>query len=248
MAKNFPYFKFVATEWLTGNISFEDFEVQGLFISICSFYWHRDGSISFEEIKKRYKRDDLIQKLIESDFLGSDSEVVSISFLDEQLEAADHISKRNSENGKKGAYLKALKIKEKQATASQPLESRLANFSKEEEEEEVKKNKNISKVDTFEFDKLLDYIKKAFNRDFRLINKAVQKSFNARLKEGYSKRDILNCIDNLSKNKYHIENGFQYCTPEFISRASTLEKYSPKSNAIQQTLIPSTSAAPHLNL
>jgi len=248
MAKNFPYFKFVATEWLTGNISFEDFDVQGLFINICAFYWHRDGNLTFEEVKKRYKREDLIQILIDSDYLGEDDNSISISFLDEQLVAANHISKKNSENGKKGVLAKALKLKEILATAEALPEIGFPKLSKEEQEEEEKKNKNTSKVDTFEFDKLLDYIKKAFNRDFRLINKAVQKSFNARLKEGYSKRDILNCIDNLSKNKYHIENGFQYCTAEFISRAATLEKYSSKSNAIQTTTIPSTSAAPHLNL
>jgi len=141
-----------------------------------------------------------------------------------------------------------LKTKEILATATPSLSQALAKSSKEEQEEEVKKNKNISKVETFEFDKLLDYIKKAFNRDFRLINKAVQKSFNARLKEGYSKKDIMNCIDNLSKQKHHIENGFQYCTPEFVSRASTLEKYSSKSNAVQTALIPSTASAPHLTL
>lgn len=248
MAKNFPFFKFVTSKWLTGNIAFEDLDVQGLFINVCSVYWERDGVLLIKDIQKRYKREDLIEKLIDGDFIEVENEHISISFLDEQLDQANHISKKNSENGKKGAYAKALKTKEILATASTSLESGLAKSSKEEQEEEVKKNKNISKVETFEFDKLLDYIKKAFNRDFRLINKAVQKSFNARLKEGYSKRDILNCIDNLSKNKYHIENGFQYCTAEFISRAATLEKYSSKSNAVQTTTIPSTSAAPHLNL
>lgn len=248
MAKNFPFFKFVSSKWLTGNIAYEDLEVQGLYINVCSVYWERDGILLIKDIQKRYKREDLIEKLIDGDFIEVENEHISISFLDEQLDQANHISKKNSENGKKGAYAKALKTKEKQATAKHPPESGLANFSKEEQEEEEKKNKNISKVDTFEFDKLLDYIKKAFNRDFRLINKSVQKSFNARLKEGYSKRDILNCIDNLKKQTHHIENGFQYCTPEFVSRASTLEKYSSKSNAVQTILVPSTAAAPHLNL
>jgi hypothetical protein len=35
MAKNFPFFKFVATEWLTGDIVYEEFSTQGLFINIC---------------------------------------------------------------------------------------------------------------------------------------------------------------------------------------------------------------------
>lgn len=248
MAKNFPFFKFLPTEWLTGNIAYEDLAVQGLFINVCSIYWQRDGILSIEDIKRRYKREDLISSLTEGGFIEVENDMLSISFLDEQLEAANHISRKNSENGKKGVLAKALKIKETSATASTPLSDASATLSKEEEEEEVNKKKNISKVDTFEFDKLLDYIKKAFNRDFKLINKAVQKSFNARLKDGYSKKDIMNCIDNLAKNSYHIENGFQYCTPEFVSRASTLEKYSTKSNAPKQPTIFATSSAPHLNL
>lgn len=98
-----------------------------------------------------------------------------------------------------------------------------------------------------DFSELLIFINKAFGRNFKLINPSVKKSFNARLKEGYSKIDIKNCIDNL-KNSFHKENGFQYCTPEFIARSSTMEKYSTKSSAPQHNLPPSTSNAPHLNL
>lgn len=252
MAKNFPYFKFVATEWLTGNIAFEDLEVQGLFINICSLYWQRDGVLTLEELKRRYKREDLIDKLIEGDFLGSDEDSISIQFLDEQLVAANHVSKQNSENGKKGAIAKALKIKEKQATAKDSPSGSQANLSKEEEEKEKKKKDNTSNATAFDFDNLLAFINKSFGRNFKLINQSVKKSFNARLKDGYSKKDIIVCIENLVKNQYHKENGYQYCTPEFLSRSSTLEKYGtktsvlPNKNQIQQT--PSTDSAIKLAL
>ena len=42
MAKNFPYFKFIASEWMTGDIVFESLSVQGLFINICALYWQRN--------------------------------------------------------------------------------------------------------------------------------------------------------------------------------------------------------------
>lgn len=101
---------------------------------------------------------------------------------------------------------------------------------------------------TFDFPELLNFINKTFGRNFKLINTAAKKSFEARIKEGYSKVDILNCIINLSKNSFHVENGFQYVTPGFIARSTTLEKYSTKTNTINQKLPPSTAAAPHLNL
>lgn len=139
MAKNFPYFKFIATEWLTGDIVYENFDVQGLFINVCALYWQRDGKLSIEDITKRYKNEDLIQSLSGRFFSVNDG-FISIGFLDEQLIDANHISKTNSENGKKGAE------KRKQlAMAKRTLSEQQANLSKEEKEEEEKENKNNNK-------------------------------------------------------------------------------------------------------
>lgn len=136
MAKNFPYFKFVATEWLTGDIVYEDLKLQGLFINICALYWQRDGVLSIEDLKKRYKHNDLIDELGSRFFTITDG-FISIKFLDEQLIDANHISKVNSENGKKGAEAKRNK-----ANAKQPPSEGVANSSKEEKEEEKELNNN----------------------------------------------------------------------------------------------------------
>ena len=143
MAKNFPYFKFIATEWLTGDIVYEDFECQGLFINICALYWQRDGKLSIEDINRRYKNESIIQSLSGRFFSVNDG-LISINFLDEQLEDANHISKVNSENGKKGAEKRKML-----ATAKQSLSETSANFSKEKknkrkEEEELNIEKSLS--------------------------------------------------------------------------------------------------------
>lgn len=143
MAKNFPYFKFIATEWLTGDIVYEDFETQGLFINICALYWQRDGKLSIDDITRRYKNESIIQSLSGRFFSVNDG-LISINFLDEQLEDANHISKVNSENGKKGAEKRKML-----ATAKQSLSEPLANFSKEKknkrkEEEELNIEKSLS--------------------------------------------------------------------------------------------------------
>ena len=119
MAKNFPYFKFIATEWLTGDIVYESFEAQGLFINICALYWQRDGKLSVEDISKRYKTE-LYQTLTDRFFSVNDG-FISISFLDEQLIDANHTSKVNSENGKKGGRPKLLETLENKPTANRPL-------------------------------------------------------------------------------------------------------------------------------
>jgi len=152
MAKNFPYFKFVAAEWLTGDIVFEPLEVQGLFINICAIYWQRDGNLSIEDIEKRYKQAVAIRSL-SGRFFSVNEGKISIKFMDEQLVDAGHISKVNSENGKKGAEARSAKLKEKQATAKRPLSENERPLSKE------KKNKRKGNKITFQECDFFDKVK-----------------------------------------------------------------------------------------
>jgi uncharacterized phage protein (TIGR02220 family) len=76
-----------------------------------------------------------------------------------------------------------------------------------------------------DFVALLHFINEQTGRKFKAISKIIQQKYNARLKEGYSRTDIGNAIKNACKTEYHIGNGFQYLTPEFFSRSSTLDKY-----------------------
>lgn len=145
MAKNFPYFKFTATEWLTGDIVYESLELQGLFINVCALYWQRDGKLTIEDLIRRYKNELLINKLIDR-YIWNEQGNILIKFLDEQLIEANHISKVNSENGKKGAEAKRNK-----ANAKRPLNDSKAILSKEEKEEEINKNKNKNKIKEFVF-------------------------------------------------------------------------------------------------
>lgn len=145
MAKNFPYFKFTATEWLTGDIVFESLELQGLFINVCAVYWQRDGKLSIEDLIKRYKNESLINQLIDK-YIWSNNGNILIKFLDEQLIEANHISKVNSENGKKGAEAKRNK-----ATAKRPLNDSKAILSKEEKELNKNNNKNKNKIREYVF-------------------------------------------------------------------------------------------------
>lgn len=145
MAKNFPYFKFIASEWMTGDIVFESLSVQGLFINICALYWQRNGLLSIDDINKRYKNPDELNELTDRFFSVNDG-LISVKFLDEQLIEANHISKVNSENGAKGGRPKSLKTQEKKPTANRPLTDHKANESKEEKETE----ENNIKGDNYE--------------------------------------------------------------------------------------------------
>lgn len=202
MAKNFPYFKFVATEWLTGDIVYEDFEVQGLFINICALYWQRDGILSIEDINKRYKNKELIQSLCGRFFSLSDG-FISISFLDEQLIEANHISKVNSENGKKGAEKRKML-----ATAKRQLSEHEANFSKEKKRKEEKEEKE-------EIYRKFKHLKLTLNE------------FN-KLNEVYLKEDIDSVLDKIEN--YKLNNKY---TSLYLTSSNWLKKdYKTKQETI----------------
>lgn len=69
MSKELPFFKFNATEWITGNISYESFELQGAFISVCAEYWNRNNQMTIEEAKLRLRNAEIVDLLIAKGYL-----------------------------------------------------------------------------------------------------------------------------------------------------------------------------------
>lgn len=107
MSKELPFFKFNATEWITGNISYETFELQGAFISVCAEYWNRNNQLKIDEAKLRLRNAKIVDILIEKNYLKTKKNKIVISFLD--LERLQIESKRLklSESGRKGGLSKA---------------------------------------------------------------------------------------------------------------------------------------------
>jgi len=103
MSKELPYFKFNASEWISGEITLEDLTTQGAFINICAFYWFKSGCLTLTEIKRRLKlKQATIDKLVHANHIKVNGGSIEISFLRQQFDERGHISRRNSENGKKG--------------------------------------------------------------------------------------------------------------------------------------------------
>lgn len=215
MAKNFPFFKFIATEWLTGDIVYEDFNIQGFFINICALYWQRDGELTIDEINKRYKDPELLSKLTDRFFSVSDG-FISIKFLDEQLIEANHISKVNTENGKKGGRPKVLKTKEEKPNANRTLTEQEPNDNQRRIKEEEKKNINL-------FGDFIQLFFKHLNKKFK--SKKELPNFLARLKDGFTIEQFEQAIENIKNDPYHIETGYKHITPEFVCRIDKLEKF-----------------------
>jgi len=86
------------------------------------------------------------------------------------------------------------------------------------QEKEKEKEKGKEEID---FQALLEFVNSSFGRSFKVITQKVKRSYYARLKDGY----IINAVKNCKENQFHKDNNYNYCTPEFFSRAETLDKY-----------------------
>lgn len=82
------------------------------------------------------------------------------------------------------------------------------------------------KIEKINWEKLLEFINSKTGRSFRFITPAVKKKFLARLKEGYTKEDIMKAIENASKDEFHNEHGNKWLKPDYFARASTIDQYS----------------------
>lgn len=106
------------------------------------------------------------------------------------------------------------------------------NFKTEEKNpenpplERERERESKIEINNIDFSSLLSFINKSTGRNFQTINDSVKKKFKARLRDGYTKEGIRSAIKNAVNNEYHQGNQFQYLTPEFFSRADTIDKYS----------------------
>jgi hypothetical protein len=114
MAKDLPYFKFNVSEYINGDITLEDFYIQGVFINICAFYWFKSGNVSLSEMKRRLSKakPKAFEKLIESNLIKVEGDVLKITFLDEQLEERAKNADKNHINGLSGGRPKKVGLGE----------------------------------------------------------------------------------------------------------------------------------------
>jgi uncharacterized phage protein (TIGR02220 family) len=89
-------------------------------------------------------------------------------------------------------------------------------------------NDNDNDIYNIDYQALLDFVNKTFGRSFKVITDKVKRAYKKLLKDGYKKEDIINAIKNCKENQYHKDNNYQYCTPEFFSRAETIDKYADR--------------------
>jgi len=86
---------------------------------------------------------------------------------------------------------------------------------------------NRNNVALINWDGLAREYEKIFNLPEKSvdISSPVKREFEMRLNEGYTKRNILNAMNNCKNNQWHMDNKYQMCTVSFFSMKKTLDQY-----------------------
>ena len=111
MAKDLPYFRFTASEWLNDDISLESYELKGLFIDVCAFYWANDCDLTLEKLKKKCSNATvLLEQLILIGIIKHENkhDKIKIDFLDLQYDLLSEKRKSRQVAGSKGGNAKAM--------------------------------------------------------------------------------------------------------------------------------------------
>jgi hypothetical protein len=111
MAKELPYFRFTVQDWQNGKICLESYEMQGLFISICGYYWINDCNITMAMLNKKFSNaTSLLKELIQLDIIKHENrhDKVEIDFLNIQYDLLSEKRKLRQAAGSKGGNAKAM--------------------------------------------------------------------------------------------------------------------------------------------
>ena len=117
MAKELPYFRFTSAEWLNVDISLESYEIKGLFIDVCAYYWAQDCDITLSKLEKKFSNaTNLLKQLIESDIIKHENkhDKIKIDFLLTQYDLLSEKRKLRQAAGSKGGNAKAM-LKQKRS-------------------------------------------------------------------------------------------------------------------------------------
>jgi len=148
MASELPYFKFIISEYLNGEIFLEDYRTQGVFVNICAYYWHHRCDLTLPQLKKKFKDIDAEILILSSEkIIKVKGEKITINFLDEQWNSKEVVKVINRANGAKGG-------RPKKPTETEIKPNGLSVGLEIETETKANVNPNVTNIDKIIVDKI----------------------------------------------------------------------------------------------
>lgn len=152
---------------------------------------------------------DGINELISENVIFIDNDYL----VQKRMVADNDLSEKRSMAGKKGGGNPNFVKTNLQTTSQTNTESEIDN-------EDVNKNETINES----IKMYIESFNKIRNTKFKVLPKSARQVFKETLKH-YSVDEIITAYKNALKAQNHIDNGFQYLTPEFFTRINKIEMY-----------------------
>jgi hypothetical protein len=232
------WFKFTPSDYMMGKIQRCPEVTQARFLRLCCLYWNKESNLSIEdgviEIDKEHFDILTSKKVIKV----SETHVI-IDFLDEQLDDIAQTSKGKS-RAAKARWDKHKADKKEDASAMQNdadamhvhTDAMQNDADKTIQDNTIQEKPQTPKGDSldYHFSRLLESINNAFGKQYRTINDKTKAKYKTLLKN-YKWSDVVNAIKAVKDDKFHIDSGYKYATPEFFSRPDKIDMYGFKSVA-----------------
>jgi len=116
---------------------------------------------------------------------------------------------------------KSRKVSQGDSPLSPPIAKLAVNDNVNVNVNVINKDNNLS----VNWDGLLSQFNSITGKKMRVVCPKTKKQVTARLKEGYTKQDLVNAITNCFNDDFHKDNP-HFLTLEFISRSEKMQKYS----------------------
>ena len=144
--------------------------------------------------------------------------IIDLSFepiklqLKRDLVKYESISNRNKSNGKLGGRPKQEEPKKPTGLSGNPNKPKKADTD----------NDTDTDINS---SKLLSVFNSILGKQTRVVNAKTKSQIKDRLKEGYTKEDIVKAITNASKDPHHIDSNYKYLTLEFLTKPDKLDRF-----------------------
>lgn len=228
MAKELPYFRFTVQDWQNGKISLESFELQGLFISVCGYYWINDCSITLAMLQKKFTHyTNLVKELIELEIIKHENkhDKIEIDFLNLQYDLLSEKRKLRQSAGSKGGNAKAM-LKQKFSYKDKDKDKDKENNKDKDNFKEID-FKNI-KITDLEFEKLVNEFSEIVTWDAIkfLSDYKIEKNYKTKSDNLTIRRWVIEAV---TKNKQY--NGKQN---DFNERKASINELSKLATGVLQ--------------
>jgi len=137
--------------------------------------------------------------------------------LKRDLKKYEVVVNRNQENGKKGGRPKNQEEPKKPSGL-------FDNPSKPKKADNDTVNDTVNDTD-INSSKLLSVFNSILGKQTRVVNAKTKSQIKDRLKEGYTKEDIVKAITNASKDPFHMDSSYKYLTLEFLTKPEKLDRF-----------------------